>query len=84
MKTDYSIECEECKCFNISPVKCEGCWRKQIKAEILKEIEITIIKLKKEHRRVFEDNRKCDIPSQCKEECQIMILEELKSKLDEK
>ena len=30
MKTDYSVECEECKMYNISPIKCEDCWKKEV------------------------------------------------------
>ena len=30
MKTEYSVECEVCGNYNISPIKCESCWRKEI------------------------------------------------------
>lgn len=28
---EYSIECEDCKSYNISPVRCESCWKKRFK-----------------------------------------------------
>jgi hypothetical protein len=33
---EYSIECEDCGCYNIKPVKCEDCWKKIFKAEVMK------------------------------------------------
>ena len=30
MKTEYSVECEKCKMYNISPIKCEDCWKKEV------------------------------------------------------
>ena len=39
VKDIYSIECETCHSYNISPVKCESCWKKEIKQKIIKEIE---------------------------------------------
>lgn len=44
MKTEYSVECEECNSYNISPIKCESCWRKQIYTEEVKKVK----KLKEE------------------------------------
>lgn len=52
MPNEYSIECEDCKSFNISPVKCEKCWRKIIDLEWQKRInDICLIELSdaKEH-----------------------------------
>lgn len=39
MKTEYSVECEVCGSYNISPVKCESCWKKEVK-KILDEIKV--------------------------------------------
>ena len=39
MKTEYSVECEECGIYNFSPIKCGRCWTKQ-RSEEIKEILI--------------------------------------------
>ena len=39
VKDIYSIECETCHSYNISLVKCESCWKKEIKQKIIKEIK---------------------------------------------
>jgi len=49
MKDEYSVECEDCDHYNIHPVKCEDCWRKQINQEFKDAVEkIDINKISKE------------------------------------
>lgn len=31
---EYSIHCDDCKGYNISPVRCEDCWKKKIGEKI--------------------------------------------------
>jgi len=50
VKDIFSIECEECQCYNFSPIKCKSCWEKDIKkqatADLIKMIDDEIYKIK--------------------------------------
>lgn len=50
MKKEYSTECEDCGCYNISPVKCEACWEKEFRRKFIKEfIETWCTKCRKQN-----------------------------------
>ena len=51
-KTEYSVECEECNLYNISPIKCENCWKKEI-SKIIKDVKILLPKTATKSERVL-------------------------------
>jgi hypothetical protein len=89
VKDLFSIECEECNSYNISPVKCESCWRKQIKQEFEKMIDKRIDNFEKDkiywREKYYNEgvNESIYLDSIKNLNIYIEILEELKQKLGE-
>lgn len=59
MKTDYSVECEVCGSYNISPIKCKECWKK----EIVKQVQDILVELENSYdwRTIQEVKKKLEI-----------------------